>query len=103
MLDLSTAEAKDRVPDFLRRSGKIRKGIYLFIDHYLIEPFMTGVRFLHLVIIFVPVILAVPALYLGPRQPDRDNERAGALWWYGYLVWSMEKAGATYIKVHRQL
>lgn len=99
MLDASTEEAKNRVPDFLQTSGKLRRSLYLYVDHYIIEPFMTGVRFLHLVVLFIPVILSVPAIYLGERQPQRSNERSGSIWWYGYLVWSMEKAGAAYIKV----
>ena len=56
-------------------------------------------RFLPLVIIFVPVIVTIPAIWIGARRVDRDNERSGTLWWYGFLVSSMEKAGAAFIKV----
>jgi len=51
------------------------------------------------VIIFVPVIVAIPAIWIGDRVKDRDNERKGTLWWYGFLVSSMERAGAAFIKV----
>ncbi len=98
MLEVSTAELNEEVPEFFGGSNFMRN-IYFFVEDYVIEPFMTGVRFVHLAIIFVPVLLSVPALWLGARLPNHDNERGGALWWYSYLVWSMEKAGASFIKV----
>jgi len=99
MLEVSRTELKEQVPKALENSTKYRRGIYFFIEDYLIEPIATGLRFLHLVIIFVPVIVTIPAIWLGARQADRDNERSGTLWWYGYLVLSMERAGAAFIKV----
>ncbi len=68
---------------------------------YIWEPLCTGFRFLQLVVIFVPVIVAVPAIWLGRRQPERDNERSGTLWWYGFLVQGMERAGPAFIKVRK--
>jgi aarF domain-containing kinase len=68
-------------------------------EQYIVEPICTGLRFLHLVVIFVPVIVTIPALWLGQKQPGRENERSGTLWWYGFLVASMERAGAAFIKV----
>ncbi|KAK6858171.1 ABC1 family protein [Apiospora arundinis] len=44
------------------------------------------------------VILAVPAIWVGTRQPDHDNERSGTLWWYGFLVQAMEWSGPAFIK-----
>ncbi|KAK4979642.1 hypothetical protein LTR28_003480 [Elasticomyces elasticus] len=99
MLEASRAEIDDYVPEYLRGSGKIRRRIWKFCDTYIIEPIATGLRFLHLVIIFVPVIAAVPIIWFGARQADRDNERSGTLWWYGFLVSSMERAGAAFIKL----
>ncbi|KAF2135301.1 uncharacterized protein K452DRAFT_260863 [Aplosporella prunicola CBS 121167] len=99
MLEASRAELKDQVPHVIQNSKGFRKGIYLFFDNYIWEPIATGLRFLHLVIIFVPVILTVPMIWLGPRVEDRDNERRGTLWWYGFLVGSMERAGAAFIKL----
>jgi aarF domain-containing kinase len=99
MLEASRKELGEQVPHALRNSSKYRRGIYFFIEDYIIEPIATGFRFLHLIIIFVPVIVTIPAIWLGSRQPDRDNERAGTLWWYGFLVGSMERAGAAFIKV----
>ena len=99
MLAESRAEIANQVPKAIEGSTKYRRSIYLFIDGYIIEPIATGLRFLHLVFIFVPVIVTIPVVWIGARQKDRGNERSGTLLWYGYLVWSMEKAGAAFIKV----
>ncbi|PSN67142.1 ABC1-domain-containing protein [Corynespora cassiicola Philippines] len=99
MLEASRKELKEQVPKSLENSKKFRRGIYFFVDTYIVEPIFTGLRFLHLVVIFVPVLATIPTIWLGKRQKDRDNERSGTLWWYGYLVWSMERAGAAFIKL----
>jgi hypothetical protein len=98
MLEASRKELKEQVPKAIQNSKKYRRGLYFFIDAYIVEPIATGLRFLHLVFIFVPVIISVPAIWLGTRQRDRDDERSGTLWWYGFLVRSMERAGAAFIK-----
>ncbi|KAL1889686.1 hypothetical protein Cpir12675_005690 [Ceratocystis pirilliformis] len=36
---------------------------------------------------------------MGPRVAKQNNERSGTLWWYGFLVQSMEWAGPTFIKL----
>ncbi|OCK83896.1 ABC1 family protein-like protein [Lepidopterella palustris CBS 459.81] len=99
MLEASREELKEHVPKAIKGSKKVRRGLYFFIDLYIIEPICTGLRFLHLAIIFVPVIVTVPLIWFGARQPGRDNERSGTLWWYGLLVRSMERAGAAFIKL----
>lgn len=99
MLEASRAELANSVPKALQGSKRVRRGIYFFIEDWIIEPIATGLRFLHLVVIFVPVILTVPVIWLGRRLPERDGERTGTLWWYGFLVTSMERAGAAFIKV----
>ena len=99
MLEASRAEIQKRVPDDLHGLRRAWSGLCLFIDVFIYEPIATGFRFLYLMIIFVPVIATAPALWLGRRQKDRDNERTGTLWWYGFLVNSMEKAGPAFIKV----
>jgi len=101
MLHASRQELAEYVPERLRGSRKIRVSIWKFFDTWIIEPIATGFRLLHLIIIFVPVIVTIPAVYLGQRQKDKDNERTGTLWWYEFLVHSMERAGAAYIKVSR--
>ena len=99
MLEASRKELEEHVPKRLQNSKRVRKGIYFFLEDWIIEPIATGFRFLHLVIIFVPVILTIPAIWIGKRQKERSNERSGTIWWYGHLVWSMERAGAAFIKV----
>lgn len=54
---------------------------------------------MHLAVIFLPVMVTAPALFFGARDPNRDDEKAGALWWYAFLVRQMESAGPTFIKV----
>ena len=99
MLEASRKELKEQVPKVIQNSKKYRRSIYFFVDMYIIEPICTGLRFLHLVVIFVPVIMSVPVMWLGTKQANRDGERSGTLWWYGFLVKSMERAGAAFIKV----
>lgn len=99
MLEISRAELAEQVPDRLKNSSKVRRNIWRFLDAWFIEPLATGLRFLHLVVIFVPVIFTVPVIWIGARVSERDNERSGTLWWYGFLVSSMERAGAAFIKL----
>ncbi|KAK4235768.1 putative serine/threonine-protein kinase abkC [Achaetomium macrosporum] len=77
----------------------LQRRALVFLDLYVWEPICTGFRFLQLVSIFVPVILTVPAIWIGDRLPERDNERTGTLWWYGFLVQAMEWAGPAFIKL----
>lgn len=99
MLQVSREEIEKRKDETSDRFTRFRNNFVYYLDVYLWEPICTGVRFLHLVVIFVPVILAVPAIWVGTRQPDRDNERTGTLWWYGFLVQAMEWSGPAFIKV----
>lgn len=99
MLEASRAEIRKSVPDDHHGLKRAWTGFYLFLDQFIYEPIATGLRFLHLVIIFVPVIVTTPAVWFGRRRRDRDNERSGTLWWYGFLVRSMERAGPAFIKV----
>lgn len=99
MLEASRAEISKKLADDDRGFSRLRHGIVLFLDVYIWEPLCTGFRFLHLAVIFVPVLFAVPMIWLGKRQNDRDNERTGALLWYNFLVKGMEWAGPAFIKV----
>jgi hypothetical protein len=69
------------------------------IIKYIYEPIATGLRFIQLIFIFVPVFATIPFIFIGLRDPKRDNDRSGCLWWYGFLVRQMERAGPTFIKV----
>lgn len=103
MLEVSREEIKKTVSESEGESDGILthlgRHVVLFLDLYVWEPICTGFRFLQLAAIFVPVLLTVPVIWVGSRQPDRDNERTGTLWWYGFLVQSMEWAGPAFIKV----
>ncbi|KAI9713285.1 MAG: hypothetical protein M1828_001458 [Chrysothrix sp. TS-e1954] len=99
MLAASRKEIDAADYDFLTRSSRFRRAIVYYIDTYLWEPLCTGCRFLHLMVIFLPVLATVPVIWLGRRDAGKDNERAGTIWWYGFLVRSMERAGAAFIKL----
>ena len=101
MLEASRAEIAKELPDDLHGYKRVLSGIWLFLDIVIVEPLATTFRFLHLVIIFVPVLATIPVIWFGSRKKDRDNERAGTLWWYSFLVRSMERAGPAFIKVLR--
>lgn len=103
MLEASRAEIAKELPEDVHGSKRVWKGICLFVDTLIIEPLATTFRFLHLVIIFVPVIVTMPMLWLGRRQKNRNNERSGTLWWFSFLVHSMERAGPAFIKVDDRL
>jgi aarF domain-containing kinase len=99
MLEASHAETQEIALENLQSLSKSRQKLYMFFNRYIYEPIVTGARFLHLVIIFVPVLATVPVIWFGRRVKSRDNERTGTLWWYCFLVRSMERAGPAFIKV----
>lgn len=99
MLEASRAEIRKSIDDDDRGLSRTIHQIALILDTYILEPICTGARFLHLMVIFVPVILSVPVIWFGRRQTDKDGERSGTLWWYGFLVQSMELAGPAFIKL----
>ena len=99
MLEMSREEIRKKVPDDSHGISRVGRTIWFLLDQYIYEPICTTLRFIHLVIIFVPVIATVPAIWLGRRQKDSDNERSGTIWWYGFLVSSMERAGPAFIKL----
>lgn len=99
MLKASREEMKKKVDENDTGFRQLRHHIVLFLDLYIWEPICTGARFLQLAAIFVPVLLAVPAIWIGRQHPDRDNERTGSLFWYRFLVQAMEWAGPAFIKV----
>jgi aarF domain-containing kinase len=101
MLEVSREEIRKKIPDDVHGLNRLFRCVIFFVDQYIYEPVATSLRFLYLVIIFVPVIVTIPVIWFGRRQKDRDNERAGTLWWYGFLVSAMESAGPAFIKVSR--
>lgn len=101
MLQVSREEIAKTVDEDKTGISRWAQKAVICLDLYIWEPLCTGVRFCQLFVIFVPVILSVPVIWIGRRQPDRDNERSGTLLWYNFLVWSMETAGPAFIKVWR--
>ncbi|PNS15911.1 ABC1 family protein, mitochondrial [Sphaceloma murrayae] len=99
MLEVSRRELAEQVPEYLQGSRHVRRAIWRWLDTWIVEPIATGLRLLHLMVIFVPVIVTVPVIWFGKRRGDKDDERTGTLWWYGFLVGSMERAGAAFIKL----
>lgn len=99
MLEASRAETKQNALEKLQGLSETGQRLYIFFDRYIYEPIVTGLRFLHLVFIFVPVLATVPVIWFGSRVKSRDSETTGTLWWYKFLVRSMERAGPAFIKV----
>lgn len=77
----------------------ILRRILDFLRDRIWEPFRTGMRFLHLFTLFMPVIITSPMLFVGRLPKNKRGERWGAIWWYGFLVAQMQRAGPTFIKV----
>lgn len=100
MLDASRQEIRDDILE--KTEGRIPIGgpRLAYWAYYVYDTIATGVRFVHLVVIFLPVILMAPTVWLGKRIKDRDDgARTGTLWWYSFLVKAMERAGPAFIKV----
>ena len=99
MLEASREEIRKKIPENTHGLNRLYRSVVFVLDQYIYEPIATSLRFVYLAIIFVPVLAAVPATWFGRRRKDFDNERSGALWWYGFLVASMERAGPAFIKL----
>ena len=101
---LDTSEEERRVQAYgINKDRSIFYRAFRYIKitliRYIFEPIATGLRFIQLVFIFIPVLATIPVIFIGPRVAEFDNERTGTLWWYKFLVRQMERAGATFIKV----
>lgn len=99
MLEISRQEIRKSVEEDARGLTRLRQCLSVWWFCYIYDPIATGFRFIHLVVIFMPVILTFPAVWLGKRLEDRSGERTGTLWWFRFLVRSMERAGPAFIKV----
>jgi aarF domain-containing kinase len=84
-----------------------RLGPIGLLQAYIWEPIFTFLRFFHLVVLFGPVIITAPMLLIGRperrrkrgRPSGEEDENWGAVWWYGFLVNQMERAGPSFIKL----
>lgn len=99
MLEASRNELKKEVPSTAHGLERWLRLALIWMDDWIYEPIATGFRFLHLLGIFVPVVITIPVVWFGRRVEYRDNERSGTLWWYGFLVHAMERAGPAFIKL----
>ena len=99
MLEMSREEISKKVPDNIHGLQRFYRTVIYVLDQYIYEPIATSLRFFHLLVIFVPVIVTVPVIWIGQRKKDQDNDRTGTVWWYGFLVNAMERAGPAFIKL----
>ncbi|KAG0271831.1 hypothetical protein BGZ95_000310 [Linnemannia exigua] len=83
-------------PSFWRR---LRQQLEDLWEDYVVHPVLTIWRFGVLALIFLPLIITVPAVFIGERNKELSDERSGTLWWYSLLVKHMELAGPTFIKL----
>ncbi|KAF9144537.1 hypothetical protein BGX30_012477 [Mortierella sp. GBA39] len=83
-------------PSFWRR---LRHQLEDLWEDYVVHPVLTIWRFGVLALIFLPLIVTVPAVFIGERNKELSDERSGTLWWYSLLVKHMELAGPTFIKL----
>lgn len=103
MLEASRAEVRKKVPTDAHGLSKLCHSVYVFLYCYVYDPIATGFRFLHLAFIFVPVVVTVPAIWLGRKVRTKNGVRTGTIWWYKFLVNAMERAGPAFIKVSSNL
>lgn len=102
MLKESERERKEKareVPAGLSLMRQLMRRTRILVVEYIIEPLATGFRFINLVMIFAPLILTIPVVCFGSRVGGNTGERSGTLWWYGFLIAMVDKAGPTFIKV----
>lgn len=99
MLEISRQEVRKSVEEDARGLKRLRQSLYVWWYCYIYDPVATGFRFAHLVVIFLPVILAFPAVWIGKRLENHGGERSGTIWWFQFLVRAMERSGPAFIKV----
>ncbi|PPQ67161.1 hypothetical protein CVT25_005762 [Psilocybe cyanescens] len=86
-------------PRIIYSPNEPRVSLSALLRAHLIEPILTTRRFIYLLLLFAPVILASPMLLVGRIDKSLNGDRWGAVWWYGLLVSRMEAAGPTFIKL----
>src|SRR5438105_4550249 len=63
MLEASRQETTRKIPSDVYGLNRLFRCTVSFVDQYIYEPVATSLRFLHLVIIFVPVVVTIPAIW----------------------------------------
>ncbi|RKP09775.1 ABC1 family-domain-containing protein [Thamnocephalis sphaerospora] len=88
--ELATAN-NAAAPTRLERLGHLIRTLF--------EPLMTTLRFVKLVVIFLPCIVMLPVTFFGPIKPGSDGERVLRVYWYQLVARQMERAGPSFIKL----
>ncbi|ORX41269.1 ABC1 family-domain-containing protein [Kockovaella imperatae] len=105
---LASPSSDESAEDIATKSpAEPRSSPFEIIRIYVFEPIFTFFRFCHLLALFGPVILTAPMILVGRTEKRRRNgkpiseeeENWGAVWWYGFLVKQMERAGPSFIKL----
>ncbi|KAJ5895455.1 hypothetical protein N7495_007146 [Penicillium taxi] len=99
MLEASREEIRKAVSPDARGLSRVRQSISVLFYCYVYDPIATGLRFLHLFVIFMPVIVTIPVIWIGRNVKGLNGARRGTLWWYRFLVKAMERAGPAFIKL----
>ena len=99
MLEVSRREIQKKVDEEARGLSRLWQTLVLYGYRFVYDPIATGFRFVHLLIIFLPVVFTAPILCLGGHGKNREAVPLGTIWWYKFLVRSMERAGPAFIKV----
>ncbi|OQE80755.1 hypothetical protein PENNAL_c0044G01313 [Penicillium nalgiovense] len=99
MLEASREEVRKAVSPDAQGLSKLCQTIWVYFYCYVYDPIATGVRFVYLAMIFIPVVATVPAIWVGRKVQGRGGARSGTLWWYRFLVKAMERAGPAFIKL----
>ncbi|CDR43355.1 hypothetical protein NBRC10512_000642 [Rhodotorula toruloides] len=89
-------------------NASLVRRIRRWVRDWVLEPVSTSLRFLQLVLLFLPVLVTAPILALELVDERRDRrrgrerrtkERTTTRLWYLLLVHQMEMAGPTFIKL----
>lgn len=99
MLEASRDEIRISVSPDARGLSRICQTLTVGFYHYVYDPIATGFRFLHLFVIFMPVIVTVPMIWAGRALESNNGAQSGTIWWYRFLVKAMERAGPAFIKL----
>ncbi|KAJ5659120.1 hypothetical protein N7507_005571 [Penicillium longicatenatum] len=99
MLEASRDEIRKAVSPDARGLKRVWQSLSVTFYYYVYDPIATGLRFLHLFVIFMPVVITVPAIWLGRAVGSKNGAQTGTLWWYRFLVKAMERAGPAFIKL----
>ncbi|KAG2173698.1 hypothetical protein INT43_005118 [Umbelopsis isabellina] len=99
--DISTPEDIEemRAEPSQRKVIRIIDRILDWLDTWFLEPILVCKRFVHVILLFSPIVIAIPIAFFGAKNPDEHDERSGTIWWYNLIMNQMELAGPTFIKL----